>query len=385
MKRIWLLALNDLRLTVRDRAAFIWMLAMPIAMMWFMGGLGGRSDAPPRVALGVINQDDGWLSRALIDELGGEAIVLSVIDPAAKQEESARVRTLIVPAGFTSGALAGVQQSLAFEKEPGSNAQFGVAAEVHIIRAIVRTLGRLAEMSEEGRAATSDEASLATFRELGLRENLVTLSVSTAGRGRPVIAGRAQSVPGVLTFIVMMMTLIYGGVFLTIEKSSGMLLRQAVLPMTRGAVFRGKLLGRTLLAGLQVVILVLAGRFLFGVSWGDSPAALLLLLASFVFAIGALSTLLGAVLRTPAQASSVGWIGSMIMAALGGCWWPSEVMPARMQSFAHVFPTAWAMDGFHALISFGYGVPEILLPAAMLTGYGVLFTVLGSRFLRFER
>ena len=39
-----------------------------------------------------------------------------------------------------------------------------------------------------------------------------------------------------------------------------------------GQLFLGKLLGRMLMAGMQMVlILVLAGRFLFGVSWGNSP------------------------------------------------------------------------------------------------------------------
>ena len=30
MRKIWLLALNDLRLTARDRAAFFWMILMPL-------------------------------------------------------------------------------------------------------------------------------------------------------------------------------------------------------------------------------------------------------------------------------------------------------------------------------------------------------------------
>ena len=379
MRRIWLLAVNDLRLTLRDRPAFIWMIVMPVAMMWLFGNMGGGGAASDlEITLSVVNQDDGWLSTALIEELVDESINMVEVDPAAfeAEDETSRVRTLIIPEGFTVGALAGDQQTLHLEKEPGSNEQFGVAAEVHIIRAIVRTLGRLVEMH--------DLPTLEHFREMGTRQDLVTLDVSTAGRGRPVPSGRAQSVPGMMTFVVMMMTLIYGGVFLTIEKESGMLRRQAALPMSRRGVFFGKLLGRLLMAAIQIVILVLAGRFLFGVSWGSSPTGLALMLTSFVVAIAALSTLLGAVLKTPAQASSVGWIGSMIMAALGGCWWPGELMPGWMRTVSHALPTAWAMDGFHSLISFGYGVQEVLLPSAALIAFGVVFTVLGARFLRFE-
>jgi len=377
MRRVWLLAVNDLRLTMRDRPAFIWMIVMPVAMMWFFGNMGGGGGASdPEISLSVVNHDGGWLSTALIEELEDESINMDEIDPTRPEDETSRVRALIIPEGFTAGALSGEQQTLQLEKEPGSNEQFGVAAEVHIVRAIVRTLGRLVEMRDLG--------TLELFREMGTRQDLVTLSVSTAGRGRQVPSGRAQSVPGIMTFVVMMMTLIYGGVFLTVEKQSGMLRRQAALPMTRGGVFFGKLLGRFLMAAIQVVVLVLVGRFLFGVSWGSSPLGLALMLTSFVVSIAALSTLLGAVLRTPAQASSVGWIGSMIMAALGGCWWPGELMPGWMRSVSHALPTAWAMDGFHALISFGYGVQEVLLPSAVLFAFGIVFTVLGARFLRYE-
>jgi len=382
MNAIWRLALVDLRRTMRDRAAFFWMIAMPLAMMWFLGSMGGDgAGGPVQISLSVDNHDDGWLSTAFIEELTDESIHMADPDPALPEEEqSSRVRTLVIPEGFTAGVLSGDQQVLKLEKEPGTSNEFGVAAEVHIIRAIVRTLGQLVEMHDAGDLDIASEQ----FAEMAQRDDLVTLSVSTAGRGRAVPSGRAQSVPGMTTFTVMMMTLIYGAVFLTDEKTTGMLLRQAVLPINRRTLFLGKLAGRLLMAALQIVILLLAGRFLFGISWGNSPLGLALLLGSFSISVGALATLLGSVLSTPAQATSVGWIGSMIMAALGGCWWPGELMPDWMRTVAHALPTAWAMDGLHALISFGQGLEAVLVPSAVLLGFGVLFTALGSRFLRFE-
>jgi ABC-type multidrug transport system permease subunit len=189
-------------------------------------------------------------------------------------------------------------------------------------------------------------------------------------------------VPGILTMSVLMMTSIYGGVFLTLEKASGMVRRQATLPLGRVQLLAGKLLGRVLIAALQIVMLVLSGRFLLGVSWGGSPLGLVLLLASYALAVAGMATFLGAVLDTPAQASSVGWIGAMVLAAIGGCWWPAEVMPHWLQRAALALPTTWAMDGFHALISFGRGADAVLLPAAVLLGFAALFVLAGARFLR---
>ena len=41
MKKILTLAGNDLRLTVRDRASFFWLLALPVGLMAFFGMFGG--------------------------------------------------------------------------------------------------------------------------------------------------------------------------------------------------------------------------------------------------------------------------------------------------------------------------------------------------------
>ncbi len=383
MRKILLFAANALRLTVRDRSSFIWMLLMPIAFMWIFGQTGGGgSSGPPKFTLSIDDQDGGWLARAVIADLEGEQVNLRTVGEVDADDGQSRVRTLVIPAGFSERVLAGDQQTLTLVKDANANEDFSLAAEVHVTRTIVRTIGRLIEINAAAKADNAPVVLVEEFRDLRGRTPLVGLEVSTAGTGRPVPAGFAQSVPGMLTMMVLMMTVIYGGVFLTAEKKSRMLTRQITLPVTRRQIVLGKLFGRFLLAALQIAILVAAGRFLFGISFGNSPAGLLLLLASYALAVAGLAVLLGAVLRTPEQASGIGWMLSMVLAAMGGCWWPSEVVPDWLWKAAHILPTAWAMDAFHALISFGLGLEAVLLPSAVLAAFGLLFAGLGARFLR---
>ncbi len=419
MNTVLLLAWNDVRLTVKDRGSFIWMLLFPVVLMWFFGASqGDRSSGPPRISLTVDDRDDGWLARALIDELRDEQIALHEVTEDGA--EVPRVRTLVLPAGLTRKVLEGEQQTLRLEIDPDADRSFGMGAEVHVRRAIVRVLGRLLELEagapeagstdvvpetnpdEAGEVhvapeARPPEASSAAasaglesrYRRRLAAPTLVSLAVSegvspeaeqlSAGA---VPGGFAQTVPGILTMIVLMMTLIYGGTFLIQEKQQGMLRRQMSLPLSRGQVVLAKLLGRLLIAALQIALLLFVARVLFGLSLGSSPAGLLMLTASYAIAVASLSILLGAVFSSVEQASTVGWLLSMVLAGLGGCWWPSEVMPAWLQSAAHVLPTAWAMDGFHALISFGRGIEGVWLPSLALLGFGALFGVLGTRFLR---
>ena len=366
-RTIWLLAWNDLRLTVRDRAAFIWMVLLPVAMMWFFGGTGGRSDAvpePPRIA--VVDQDGGPVAGAIVAALRAQGVVVEPGGGAGSAEAVGGPR-LTLPVNLSADVFAGTPRSLALDGLTLAQGTRALAVEAHVRRAVIRTLLGLVEQ----RQGIDDGG-----------RRLVGLDVSTAGRGHPVPGGFAQSAPGMLSMTVLMMTMIYGGVFLTLEKESGMLERQAALPAGPTCLVAGKVLGRLLLATMQIVILVAAGRVLFGVSWGDSPAGLALMLAAYAFAVAALSTLLGALVHTPAQASSLGWILGMVLAALGGCWWPAEVMPDWMRALALTLPTGVAMEGFHRLISFGRGIEAVLLPAAVLAGYGVVSTLLAARRLR---
>jgi ABC-type multidrug transport system permease subunit len=381
----WRLALNDLRLTVRDRASVFWLLLLPLAMMWFFGQLGGGSRQPqaPRISLAVADEDGGWLARAFVYELRDESVNLT--EPGREPDGGAAppVRTLTIPAGFTARVLAGEQQALRLVTAPGSDDEFDLAARVHVVRAIVRSLGTLAEM-ELGGTAGDDERLRQRFAGMLERPPLVTLEVTHAGRGTPVPSGYAQSVPGMMTMTVLMMTVIYGAVLLVVEKREGMLRRQSSLPVSRRQIFAGKVAGRMLVAGAQIAVLVAAGRLLFGISWGGSPAGLLLLLFSYAFAVAGLATLAGALAATIEQASGVGWLLSMVLAGLGGCWWPAEIMPDWLRAASHALPTAWAMDGFHALISFGRGADAVALPAGALLAFGAAFALIGARFLRFD-
>ncbi len=375
-RQIAILALNDLRLTVRDRPAFFWMILLPLALMWMFGAMNNRG-GPQKVSLGIEDHDGGWLARALVTELADEKVVLTEISDKDAPDKEKPARVLVIPQGFTANVLAGHQQKLRLENTSGANQDFSLAAEVDIVRAIVRIVGRLAET---GPAAQDPRA----FAALATRPPLVTVAASTAGSGHPVPQGFAQSVPGTLTMIILMMTLIYGAFFLTLEKRQGLLRRQATLPLSRSTLFLGKLAGRLLLAVIQAILLLLAGRYLFGVSLGSSPAGLAVLLGAYLLSVAALSTLLGAVLATPEQASAVGWVSSMLLAGLGGCWWPSEVMPRWLWKAAHVFPTPWAMDGFHALLSFGHGLNAVLVPAGVLLGFAAVFAGVGARLLRVD-
>jgi ABC-2 type transport system permease protein len=404
LRRIVHVGLGSLRLATKDSSNVFWMLLMPIGFMFFFGVVvaGGEGDRQARVALSVLDEDGGFLARAFLKSLEEENFALEEVTREGLDSlETEPLRLLTLPAGFTRKVLRGEQVSLNFRKRAGSNVSYDFAADVHLHRAVVRTVGALAEAAVEeetppgeGReeAAPVDPEFERRVRNVLGTPDHVTVAVETAGRGRPVPSGFQQSIPGVLTMFVLMSVLIGGGTELTEERRSGVLRRMAATPLVRGEILGGKVLGLTFVGLFQTVVLLLTGVALsaapflnVSVSWGANPVALAALLVAFCLACSGLSFALGALLRTPEQAGTIGWLAGMVMSGLGGCWWPLEIVPPVMKGMALLFPTGWAMRGFHNLASFGYGFTSIVPSLLVLLGFFALFTALGSRFLKLSR
>jgi len=138
--------------------------------------------------------------------------------------------------------------------------------------------------------------------------------------------GFSQAVPGTMVMFTMLVLLTSGAILLVSERERGLLRRLAATPISRGSIVLGKWVARMALALVQIG-----------------------------FAM-----------------------------ALGGCWWPIEITPRWMQSFALFLPTGWAMDAMHKLISFGYDASAAVPHAAGLALAAVLTGVAGVRTFRYQ-
>lgn len=178
-------------------------------------------------------------------------------------------------------------------------------------------------------------------------------------------------------FILLAM-LTSGGVWLVIERRQGILARLAATPLSREAIVAGKCAARWTLGVVQMAFAMLAGAMLFGVRWGPNWPAVVLLLALYAGLWAMVGVLLAGLARTEQQVIGLGVIAANVLAALGGCWWPIEITPLWAQKLALLFPTGWAMDALHKLVSFGEPAKAILphlaatLTAALVAGQAAL-------------
>ncbi len=402
MRRALILAGNDLLQTVKDRPALFWMLIMPIGFILIFGSLYGGTPRGQQIALTVSDADQSFLSRAFTEALGREGFEIGSLAPLPADSGAARpIRVLTIPLGFQDSLCVGKRVGLAYEARQDANPEASVVAEMHVQRAIIQTLAHLSEamqtpagghppLSSPTAALGSgtspvplavDSVFAARFTGIATRPRHVSVAAETAGRGRPAPRGKQHSLPATIVLFMLVNTSIYGGVTLTVEKQERILARIASTPVTRTTILAGKLLGGVLIALAEGGLLILAGSLLGGYV-GQSPLGLFLVMLCFALVCGSMALFWGAVLQRPEQTTVIAMTTALFLGAIGGCWWPLEIVPGWLQAVGHASPTAWAMDGLHALISFGSGIEAVFLPCAVLLAYAAVFFALGARLLR---
>jgi len=392
VRRIWILAWNDLLQTIKDRPSLFWMVIMPVGFILLFGQMY-RAPQSTQIALTVIDEDRSAMSGIFTDALSRQGFAIARGDSTAGgQDSSGRApaagirRSVTIPAGFQDSLASARKTPVYLYTNPDADTEASVVAEMHLLRAAFATLFALSSAARDSTRVpfTVNPVFSAQLASIASQPAKITVAKETAGRGRSVPSGMGHSLPATITLFMLINTTIYGAVYLAIEKQERILARIAGQPLSRAQILGGKLLGAILIALAQALLLLLAGRFLLRVYVGSSVAGLLLVIACFALVAASMALFWGAVLRKPEQVTATTLVASLFLGAIGGCWWPLEVVPSWMQTAGHFSPAAWAMDGFHAIISFGGGVSAIALPCLVLLGYALVFFTLGARLLRFS-
>ena len=168
------------------------------------------------------------------------------------------------------------------------------------------------------------------------------------------------------------------------ERQQGTLRRILTTPTTKATYLLGTIAGQVVMALVQMSLLIMFGSFVMKLSWGRDPLALFVILTSAALAAGAVGTTMGTFIKTEGQASGLSIMMGMVMALMGGCWYPLEMFPSVVQSIVKILPTTWAMQGLLTLVLRGGGVMDILPMAGVLLGFAVVFFSIGVMRFRYE-
>jgi ABC-2 type transport system permease protein len=163
-------------------------------------------------------------------------------------------------------------------------------------------------------------------------------------------------VPMFVVMFVFFLVLIAGWVFVA-ERRQGTLRRLHTAPLTRGHILMGKMVPCFALSVGQTLFLLLASRVLFDVRWGPAqwPLAeqiawlLPVVLCTSLAAMG-LALLIASVARSELQVAIYGGVLVLVLAVVGGCVLPREMMPEATQFVTRLTPQGWALEAYRELL-----------------------------------
>ena len=389
LRHIWFYALKDLRLFATDRLALFFAILFPfLFVVMFNFILSGVGSEDQRLELYLATQEAaGGLSHQIISamETGddsqlkpGEPKIVWLKDYAqARQavEDKELEGFLAFPADFTEGVMMGYGTQLeviADAEATNTRAALNglaqtiasrVGSQYVAISAISELLGGQAIQSfYPGQGGIASQESLLEFK---------TETVGEVEAENP----SNYVIPGYLVMFVFF-TAALSAERIVRERQNHTLERLLAGSVRRESILGGTFLGTAAKGLIQIAIFWVIGILVFKIDLGLSPAATIILSILVIIMSSAFGMMLATLVRTERSAGSIGVLTSLVLAPLGGCWWPLFILPKWMQALAKITPHGWANIGFNKLMVFGADFGAVVPEMLALIGFAVVFGII---------
>lgn len=371
MTKVMAIGAVNARRFVRDRTSLFYVLVLPMALILILGiQFGG--DPTPR--LGVTGE-----GGVLLDQLRAEDN-LQIVEVEGAEDLVARVESgdldagIVVPAGLS--APRDLPVSVGFVAATSSRSQqLRAVVDEALAEAIAVPT---AERAAIARGAEPAEAAATTARLAPSVLGRVEVHTRTAGdRLFPEgLEGYDIAAPSQLVLFVFV-TGLTGSVALIQTRQLGISSRMLSTPTSPRTIIAGEALGRLAVCLFQGVYVLVATLLVFGVDWGDPLGAAAVVIGIAAASAGA-AMLFGTLFSRPEQASGIGLIVGLSLAAVGGAMMPIELFSDTIASIARLTPHFWALDAFAELIRHGATLVDIVPQLTVLVLYAAALVLLAS-------
>ncbi|MCD6019328.1 MAG: transporter permease [Bacteroidetes bacterium] len=195
---------------------------------------------------------------------------------------------------------------------------------------------------------------------------LVNISEEYASYNNSVIIPNAvqHNVPAWTLFAMFFICIPLAGNIIK-ERQDGSAFRLLTMPGSYFIVMLGKLLTYTLVSLIQFLLMLCVGVFILPLlgmpqlNIGDNLPLLFLIALSAGLAATGFGLLVGTIATSHDQASLFGAVFVIILAAIGGVWVPTFVMPDFMKTISVFSPLNWGLESFYAVFIRNSSLKEI--------------------------
>ena len=207
-----------------------------------------------------------------------------------------------------------------------------------------------------------------------------TVSITTQGKSE--WAGYDNLMHYVLGFMLFFSTFPMTFVMADIlrEKKQHIFQRNLTTPISRAAQLFAKMFVTFLLGFAQIAIILLAGKYLFSIEWGDNIGILLAISALYTLTFTCLGLFLSSIVKSYDQLGALSPIILVSTAMLGGCMWPMELINNKvLLLLANITPQRWALSAMESIAMRGAAPTTAVVPMLVLLGMAAVYFMLGLR------
>lgn len=415
MGKIWTLTRKDIRILIRDKGSFFWVVGFPFLFALFFGaifsGSGGRMSG---MKIAAVDEDSTAYSQSFITELdtlpSAQVTTMSRDSAFNAVRQGKYVACVLLKKGFgqTMG-LFGDSASVEIGIDPARQAEAGylrgmlmqttftlmqrryfsadsIRQQLNHLTTGQTDLGGLD--STQRRLATGFLSNLADFMgtiqsadttgaadSAAVSRDLMPIDVVsvTADAARPR-SGFEIFFPSALLWALIACAASFG-VSIVKERTAGTFLRLRLAPITRAHILAGKGIACFITCLFVCVLLLAVGNTIFGVRIAE-PGILLLALLSSSLAFVGIMMMISVLGKTEEVVGGAGWAILLVLAMAGGAMVPTFVMPDWLKVVGMISPVKWGILSFEAGIWRGFTLSEMMLPVGILLGIAVVgFTV----------
>jgi ABC-2 type transport system permease protein len=352
-----------------DRRSMALIIIAPVMAM-FIFGLAFSGEVED-VDVIIVNLDTGAeapgtnmtvkLSESVIDNIDDDKLEMrneEDMESAVEEVEKGRANSIIVfPEDFTASLM---------EISVGNGSMSASAISVRSDQSQVTVSQEV--VTEVMEAVTE------TMKENGFTNPvIVDASDPVYGKGAQFLD---MFVPGIMGFVVFLLTTILTLISFVGERTRGTLQRLLASSVTEGEIVVGYAISFSLIGMVQVGILLTLAILVFGIMV-EGNFLLAFLIASILAVVSVcLGILLSSLARRESQAIQFFPLIVLPGFLLSGVFWPIEAMPAWLRPVSYLVPVTYAVDGLRSVLLRGWGVVDIWFDLGMLVVFAGLFLFL---------
>ena len=406
MRYIFHLVRKDFKRKWKNPAVILGFLFIPFVFTLIFGmvfGSGGE-ETLPQVKIFVVDNDQSLISGFMLGALT-QGELSELIDLEELEEEEGRKlldrgkasALLIIPENFGDNIWEGKPTEILLLKNPAEQFLPQIAEEIldtmtlglSSLRQVfadelttIRNLAELEALPDESISAISLQFK---DRIEGLSKYLIPPVISikqiTLSEEKEEVSDMTVQAYILPAIAVMFLLFICNAVFEDVltEKESGTLMRLRVSPVNLREYIWSKIVTSTLIGILCTSLLIILGRVIFSINWGDPVSVALLVLCLNILIAGFISFLFSFV-RTERQAGALLTTVILLMSMLGGSMVPVENYPPVILKFSKLTLNYWGITAFKNIMR---GEPLATLAPMLLfmVVAGVFLSILGSHFM----